>query len=432
MTWVERKLWNKITINGDWVQTTGELRVSESIDQLSRVAEFSLAEQPETEPVEGDTVRVITYDFTDGLMYTSFKGSINAITIESQPWAFTITANDQLRKLDRVRLSTDLDLTGMTPKEAMEAVLGYCGCSFDSADLADPDYILGQEEPLAWQVDTPGSQIAGDLSDVFGCVLMTIGEDRIVWLSHDATPEDDTGSYATFTRGESTGFGGHSRSHGDRSRVQNNWIVRGATIELNENCTAQVWARAEAENAQVGKHRFTAEQSFTSDLIQDESLAEAVVRRLMRWSNRLPDERSTPLINDVNVHPCTKITIMDPTYGMGSPPTYATVISVERQGNLMTLKLAAGPGGAEGDVSTGVDKICNDTHTSLDLPGDFDFPTFDYPDIDEGEVDDGGEDNDGYDDTGGEVSWTGIFTCGIDSIDIADAWIATDGTITDS
>lgn len=386
MTWSERHLWHRVTIEGNVVQTSGEVRISESVDQLSRVAEFSLAEQPTTEPEEGDSVLIETFDFTAGLVYTVFGGTVNALTIESQPWSMVLLANDQLRLLDRIREGADFTLTGMTPKEALMEVLDRVGCTYDPDDLADPDYVLGEREALQWMTDTPGSQITNELSSVFGCVLMTVGNDRILWLSHDATPANGTGSYATYTRGTSEGFVGHGRSKGDRARIQNNWIVRGVTAEINENCTATPFAKAVGTNPQLGRRRRTSEQVFSSDLIQSEDLAEAIVRRLMRETNRLPDERTTPMVNDPNVHPCTKVTIVDPTYGMGAT-TYATVLSVDRQGNQMTLRLAAGPGGSEGTVTTGVDKVCNDSHGDLDWPGDgFDFPDFDFPPIDIGEV----------------------------------------------
>lgn len=383
MTWTTRRLMHRVKINGD-VVLTGEVRISESIDQLSRVAEFSLSQQPENVPVEGDTVLIESFDFTADVVRSVYGGTVNAITTESFPWSMTLVCTDQLRLLDRVRQSTDLDLTGMTPKEALMAVLDSVGCTYDPDDLADPDYELGEREPLAWLIHTPGSQITSELSEVFGCVLLTVGNDRILWLSHDATPEDGAGSYATYTRGESIDFAGHGRSHGDRTRIQNNWIVRGVTAEISKQCTAQAWSKAIGTNPQLGRRRRTTEQSFQSDLIQSEDLAEAIARRLMRLTNRLPDERTTPMVNDPNVHPCTKLIIVDPTYGLGGT-TYATVLAVDRTGNQMTLRLSAGPGGDEGTVTHGVDKVCNDTHTDLDWPGDgFDFPDFDFPPIDLG------------------------------------------------
>lgn len=383
MTWTPRQLSHRVTIN-DEVVLTGEVRISESIDQLSRVAEFSLSQQPEDIPVEGDTVLIEAFDFTEDVVRSVYGGTVNAYTAESQPWSYTIVATDQLRLLDRVRQGTDLDLTGMTPKEALMAVLDYVGCTYDPDDLADPDYILGEREDLAWLIHTPGSQITSELSEVFGCVLLTVGNDRILWLSHDATPEDGTGAYGTYTRGESIDFAGHGRSHGDRTRIQNNWIVRGVTAEINKNCTAQAWAKAIGTNPQLGRRRRATEQSFQTDLAQSEDLLDKLVRRFMRLTNRLPDERTTPMVNDHNVHPCSKLTIVDPTYGLGGT-TYATVLAVDRTGNQMTLRLSAGPGGDEGTVTHGVDKVCNDTHSDLDWPGDgFDFPAFDYPPIDLG------------------------------------------------
>lgn len=395
MSWSARRLVHRVTIEGT-VIPTGDVRISESVDQLSRVAEFSLAAQPSPIPEAGDSVLIEQLDLTAGIVRAVFGGTMERPAVESQPWSMTVIATDQLRLLDRVRHGTDLDLTGLSPKQALMAVLDYCGCTYDADDLADPAYTLGTEEPLAWQIDTPGSQITGDLSSVFGCVLLTVGNDRILWLSHDATPEDNTGSYATVTRGSSPGFAGHGRGQGERSRIQNNWVVRGVVAEVSKQCTAQPWAKAVGSTPQLGRRRRTSEQTFQSDLIQSEDLAEAVVRRLMRETNRLPDDRTAPMMNDPNVHPCTKLTIVDPTYGMGDSPTFATVLAVDRQGHQMTLRLAAGPGGDDGTVTTGVDKVCNDTHTNLDWPGSgFGFPGFDFPPIDDGDsIVDGPEDID--------------------------------------
>lgn len=382
MTYAARSLWLRVKVNDLWVTTTGEIRISESLDQLARVAEFEIAEQPEIEPVEGDDVLIEWFDFTADLYYPLFGGEVNAVESESQPWQFVIRAVDQLALLRRVRTGSDLDLSTMTDGEAWKAVMDYVGVTYDDADVADAGYVLGEFEPVKWLIDTPASQVIGELDTVFGMVTETIGNNRVIRFPYDPVPDDGTGSFATYERAVTIDFRSNRRIHGDRDRIQNVWVVRGATTQFSDSCTATAWARAAISNPQLGRKVRVATQTFQSDLIQSEDLAEQIARRQMRITNRLPDDATASLVNDPNVHPGSKITIQDATYGVDADPRYFLVTAVDRQGTGMTLALTAGPPGDEGTVTTGVDKVCSDTHTDLNWPGGgFTFPGFDFPPI---------------------------------------------------
>lgn len=384
MAATQRRLWSRVYLNDVWTLTSGDITVNESLDSLTRVAEFDLAEQPTVAPAESDAVRIQWLDIDAATGWDLFGGEINAVEIESQPWAYVVRCTGQLSRLRRVRTASDLDLTGMTDGEAWKAVADYCGVTYDAADIADAGYVLGERVAVSWLLDVPGSQIIGELDTVLGMATIEIGNDRVIRFPYDPTPNDATGLYRTYTRGESIDFTAHRRTRGDRDQIQNVWVVRGATATDNDNCSLTPWARAESGNAQLGRGVSVTTQTFSSDLIQDEALAEAIVRRQMRLTNRLPDDATAECENDPNMHPGAKIAIVDPAYGVDADPRYFLVTAVNRTGAAMTLTLTAGPGGSEGTVTHGVDRVCNDLHFDVDWPGSFSFPGFDFPPFDIG------------------------------------------------
>lgn len=383
MTPSSRHLWQRVYINGieRFTDAGSAIVINESLSSLTRVAEFDLARQPGAEPDVGDDVRIDWIDFENGIYWTIFGGTINSLEVESQPWRFTVRATGQLALLRKVRTGDDKDFSGMTEGTAWKYVMDACGINYDDADVADTGYELGERVAVKWLLDTPASSVIQSLDEVFGMATIEIGDDRVIRFPYDPVPDDGTGSVATYERGASIDFQGHRRSYGDRDRIQNIWIVRGANVQIDENCSGQVWARSVATNPQLGRRVRVQTQEFQSDLIQDEAVAEALVRRFMSISNRSPDEATATAENNPNVHPGSKITITDTTYGIDADPRYFTVTSVDRTGFDMSLTLVAGPGGGEGTVTHGVDRVCNDTHTDTDWPGSFDFPPFDTPPV---------------------------------------------------
>ncbi len=393
MSLTEHRRFIQVSIAGEVVKTTEDVSITEAIDNLCTVAEFTLAAMPIPEPAIGDDVLIEWIELdTIPLTFPMFGGTISAIDVDSEPWQFTVRCVDQLELLRKIKNGSDMDLTGMTEGEAVQAVLDYCGVDYDIADIADTGYVLGDQVDVKWLKDgtTSGAQIIAELNRVFRMSLFTIGNNRVIRLPYDPTPADGTGAYATYEKGVDIEFDAHHRTYGDRDRVQNVWVVRGATRESNDgSCSRTVWARAEDGGLLVGTSRRArvAMQEFPSDLIQDEALAEAIVRRLMQDTNRLPDDGSAILENDPNLHQCSKIAIVDPQYGIEANPRYFLVRSVARTGLTMSLELTAGPPGADGTVTHGVDKVCTDVHTDDDWPGPgggFDWADPEYPPVDPG------------------------------------------------
>jgi hypothetical protein len=251
-------------------------------------------------------------------------------------------------------------------------------------------YVLGAVTDLHWIEGVTGAQILTEFNQVFGTALVTVGNNRVIRFRYDLPPTDGTGKYRDFHKGVDADWAAHHRAHGDRDQIQNFWSIRGASYPCGSGsppaCTCQSWSRSIDGNAQLGgNHIRVTQQSVTSDIIQDEALAEFVVRRQMRMTNRLPDTATVEAVNDPNVHPGTKVGLIDHTYGINTEALrLCTTQGVDRTGNGMTLALVCGDPGDEGTVTHGVEKVCNDTHADVDVPGSFDPPDFDFPPIDVG------------------------------------------------
>lgn len=375
----------RVKINGEEVRA-GDVQLTKSLDQICSVAQFSMVARPDDEPVDTDTVLIELIDPVVGASWPVFGGTVNGIDVESQPWSFRITACDQLEKLRRVRQTSDLDLTGMTEGEAWKAIADACGIDYDDADVdgADSGYVIGAHEDVKWHKDgtTSGAQIIQELDSVFGNATMTIGDNRVIRIHLDEVPDDATGVIRTFTKGTSANFLAHRRSKGNRDQLQNVWNVLGVRREVSKTCTAQSWASAVSGSGYLAsRHVRVPAGSFSSDLIQDESLAVAIVERLMKRTNRLPDNATIAALYDPNVHPGSKIKVIDITYGIGTTGAgrLFMVRSVSLQGNTMTLDCQAGPPGDVGTVTHGTEKVCSDTHSTSSIDDGYTEPDVGFP-----------------------------------------------------
>jgi len=385
----ETKRYYRVTISGTVMRIAPDLQVNESLDQITTVAEFSLGERPETLPAIGDSVLIELIDVGAGRAYPLFGGSVNIIAVTSQPWNFKVTACDQLEKLRRIRVTSDLDLTGLTDREAWMAIADACDIDYDPDDIQGNEYELGAYVDVKWHADnqTTGAMMIDELDRVFGYKSFTVGNNRVVRIRLDQTPEDGTGLYGTFTRGVDATFAANARTVGDRDQLQNAWVVKGVTDEISKSCTAQVWAKSSDGSGYLASRRVRIPMSeFSSDLIQHEALAVAIVERLMKITNRLPDNFSVTVLNDHNIHIGSKIKIVDHTKGIGTGSGVFTMVrSLVRSGNMMSLELGAGPGGDIGTVTHGTEKVCSGTGTDIDRGGDFTDGDFGYPPLTDGD-----------------------------------------------
>lgn len=391
MSWSFERSHIRVSINGTPVKTTEEPSITADLGNLCRTAEFVLAGEPDPEPLTSD---VVTIELIEGdTVWVLFGGTINSVDVESgggaTDWEYHILAVDQLEKLRATNKSGDLDLTGLTDIEAWKAVADYCGVIYDDADIEGAAFILGQRADVSWKDDasTGGAAIIQELDDVFGCATMTIGDNRVIRIVVDWTPADDTGLYRTYTKTTADDWQGHHRGRGDRDQIQNVWRVTGASVDSADgSCTSTPWAFAVNGNAQIGRRVRTAEQTFSSDFIQDESLAEAIVRRLMRRYNRGPDLANISASVDANLHPGSKAKLVDHTYGIETGSGRRCLVSsVSIAGFGLTADLICGAAGAEGTVTHGVDKVCGDSHTDPDWDDGFTDPSADYPPLDAGD-----------------------------------------------
>jgi hypothetical protein len=390
MTWSERRRHLRVYINGSMVRTSAP-NITASLSLAPRTAEFNLASRPGIQPARGDTVliKLIADDLDKS--WDIYGGKIDALEVESEPWAYYVRCVDQLELLRATHKGTDMQIGrgSTTDGEEWAAILSYCEIDFELDDMVEAGIILGTRMPLYWHNDssTTGGQVLSELDTMTGCATITVGNNRVIRIAPDYVPETDTGSYKTLEKGVNADWVSHRRAQGSRDDIQNVWRARGASVELNSSCTATPWAFAVDGNAQIGRKVRTPEQSITSDFIQDEQHARRLVEQSMRRFNKVPDLATITMELDPNVHPGTKLVLVDPTYGIMTPALGRIVLvtSVTIDGLLMTCEAEAGPGGDLGTITTGVDKVCGDTHTNPDWPGDFEFPEPTFPPLDLGD-----------------------------------------------
>lgn len=376
--------YTRVTIAGDVVKIVdGSVQINESVEQLCSVASFSLNARPSSTPANGDSVLIEQIDMDAHVAYALFGGTINIVEVDSAPWTFRITACDQLEKLRRVKQTGDLDLTGMTEGEAWKAIADACDLDYDDDDICDSGYHLGGYVDVKWHDDqsTSGGAMIAELDRVFGHATMTIGDNRVIRIHLDEAPDDGTGLYRSYTKDVNVTFLTNRRSLGDRDQLQNVWTVTGVTDEISKSCTAQSWAKSVSGSGYLSSRRVrVAEQTFSSDFIQDESLAVEIVKRLMRKTNRLPDTASIAIANDPQIHPGKKVRIIDHSYGNATGAgRYGMIRSLVRSGNTMACEITSGPGGDTGTITHGTEKVCNDTQSSGSRDDGFVDPGFDYP-----------------------------------------------------
>lgn len=392
MPLVEQARFLRVTMGDTIVKTTPDVRISASFDQLNRVCTFELAEQPSATPADGAAVLVELVDSTNGVAYDMFGGLVDGgPETESEPFGMSVRAVDQLSNLRIVRTGSDLNLTGMTPKEAKISIFDYCELDYDPDDIVVVDYELGALEPVKWLADgvTTAAQIITEIDRIFGLTTQTVGNNRIISFRYDLMPEDGVGLYRTLTKGASFDFQSHHRTRGSRNDLQTIWSVNGVSHPFNDDqCSDTPWAKSVHGTARVGRSRRVPESSDQSDLIQDEALAAEVVRRHMARTSGIADSGTATTVTSRNLHPGSKMGIYDPTYGVRALPRYYCVTSVEITGLRTDLTLVAGPPGDEGTVTSGVDRVCNETHTAGDNPGDFTPPDLGFPPLDGGTLGD--------------------------------------------
>lgn len=390
MTWREGRFWTRVRRNGTPIDALETPSTSESLDALTNTATFSPATLPTL--AANDDIAIEWIDTANGITRYTFAGDLMDLKTTSQPQATDVPARGPLGKLDFVRkvVDGDLELTGMTDGEAVEAVLAYCGIDFDAADIYDVGYVLGERFPLFWRIDEPGSKVVGQIDEWLGCKTFEVGNARVIRRYYDLAPTTGAGLWRTYTKGASRDLWDVRRDYGRPDTIQNAWKVTGPTVKCGSQdaCTCTPWAKAIDANPQTGSLRSRrAFQTQQTDILQDQSALEWWVRRQMRMRNRMTDEATIVALNDANAHPTSKTRLIDPTtYIDAGGGRYYIATGVTRAGSEMTIVAEGGPPGDEGTVTSGVEMICNDTDVpGVEWPGDFTPPDVGYPPIDIGD-----------------------------------------------
>lgn len=371
-----------VLINGVMVRIADEPSITESLDGFATVTEFELLDRPATIPAEDDVVQVWRVNLSDSTYIPLFGGYLLGRDVESEPHQMVFRAIDELSKLDAIRTTSDLDLTGMTDGEAWQAVAGVCGVSFDPLDIQDTGYVLGERAPVYWKVGSSGASVIQELDRVFGTKTMTVLNNRVVRFAYDRVASS-ANIQRTYTKGESADFWKHHKATGDSDQVQSMWEVQGGSVPCGDqdSCSCVVWAKSIGTTPKKGKMiQAIPTSTFQSDLIQDEVLAAAISRRLMRWYNRVPIILSAEVETDANIHPGSVIGVFDPTYAFDDTSTKPyTVLTCDKRGSFMTISAVGGVGGSTGTTTTGVEQRCNNTNLDIDWGGDWDLPDITLP-----------------------------------------------------
>lgn len=380
MTWSKVRPWFRFKLDGEQIVSTGDLVQNESLVQMTQVVQVELYDQPELAKSQPMTVDYIDYE-ADTIV-RQFAGELGHVNTLSFPHSVTLTGVGVLTNL-RLSPNADVDLTGMTDGEAIQAVLEGCDIPFDPDDIHDMEYVLGAEVPVKWTKDQSGWEIVKEIDLVFGTCTMEIGDARVVRFSYDLVP-DAGDSYRSFANGVDSDFFTHERDLWDKDQIQNKFHVTGATWEGtgdDDNCRYTPWARASGPNLDLGgSGRRVKTEPFHSDIIQDQTLAEWVARRLMRWYNRQPDRLGISTKNDINLCPGRVVTVESEVYGIDLPVAKPyVIIGVDRRGPTILLDCVGGLAGAEGTVTFGVEKVCNKAISDVGVPGLFEPPLLGVP-----------------------------------------------------
>lgn len=371
-----------VLINGVMVRVAEEPSITEALDGFATVTEFELIDRPDPIPAEDDVVEVWRVNLDDETYIPLFGGYLLGRDAESEPHGLVFRAIDELSKFNAIRTTSDLALTGMTDGEAWQAVATVCGVTFDPADIQDTGYVLGERAPVYWKVGTSGASVIQELDRVFGAKTMTVLNNRVVRFAYDRVASS-ANIQKTYTKGESADFWKNHKATGDSDQVQSMWEVTGASVPCGDenSCSCVVWAKSIGANPKKGKKlQAVPTGTFQSDLIQDEAIARAISRRLMRWYNRIPVIISAEVQTDANIHPGSVIGIEDPTYGIGDATVKPyTVLTCDKRGSLMTVSAVGGTAGPTGTTTSGVEQRCNNTNLDIDWEGDWGLPTIGLP-----------------------------------------------------
>jgi hypothetical protein len=377
--------WFRLYIDGTPYNISSEYTQNESLfDSITRVLQADIVDTPTLST--GQSIALETIDAKALTTVDQFSGTLNTITAARFPNEVTLTCTGPLAKLRRTRV-TDLDISGQTDEQAAKTILSFCGISYLDANIAGNGYVLGQRVPIIWKAGQSGAELMAELNRVFGYALIEVGDGIVCRFPYDLAPSV-ADSVKLFNAGNSYYYHDGSRIRGDIDAIQNIWDITGASYECpgsttEETCTCAIWAHAEADHPKLGAGVYTQSQTFSSEIIQDANLAQAIATRQMRWYNREPDNIVIETYNDPTMAPGRVVSIIDSVYGMDfSTETAYLVLRLDRRGDFMTLNCVGGAAGATGTVTSGVEKKCNDLSTNLPDPPDLGgFPGFDSPDF---------------------------------------------------
>ena len=332
------------------------------------------------EPALATNLQADLYQDIGAVTTPQFKGHSNKISASAHPHRVVITNVGPLARL-RQCPTRNHNLTGMTDGQIVRYILFHCNINFQDANIQSANYVVGAIEPVYWLRDMPGAELIQELDRIFGMATIEIENGIILRFPYERAPST-ANITKTYTVGVDAEIYDDQRARGDLDAITNIWQVTGLSYttpesEGGDGATRTIWARGEADNPAFNTGDRNRSGSFQSSIIQSQSLAEYVVRRLMRWWNRQPDEITVIADNLISVRPGTVIGFKDPVYGIDLPAgavnTPYLVLTVDRRGDDMTLQCVGGPAGALGTITSGIEVIQNDD----DSPGTSVPPPFD-------------------------------------------------------
>lgn len=362
MSWLQRLISPRVTLRGSRVNVAGEVVITEALEQTYAVCDFDLNSTPADPPAANDAITVQMYDRGTETASTQFWGYVASSNNEDTPHRISVTCRGALSPMETCTNDSgaDINFTGDTDGEAVEALLTYCGVDFTSADIQDAGYVLGAREAVKWHKGDRAADLWLELDRVFGMKTLDVGAGRVVRFHYNLAPTSVPVAKRHYRRSD-TRLYQLNRLKGDLSQIRNKWRVTGPTLDCGD-CQCTVYAERADNNALLGTGVRNMGEPFSSDLIQDTSLAEAIARRLMRWYNRQPVELTIRVQNDPGLRVGHTVSVLDDVYGIDlAEDTVLTVVSLDRRGDAMTLQLVGGEPGEEGSGVSGVEEQCNDT-----------------------------------------------------------------------
>lgn len=357
-----------LTIAGDQTLPTSVSIVSELGECLTTSADIEIIVASGAAPAVKQAVSLDIADLATSLLWPVFAGYVQETVATSDPNRVVVRCQGEL-SLMRDTWDADTDFSGDTDGDTVKAALTASGVTYTSGHIQDAGYVLGAIVPVVGTKRTARSTIVKELDRILGMALVEIAGD-VQRFAYSLVP--DAGDVVkTFTRGVDADFWGNERRRGPIDDIKNYWNVTGVgfpcdgsgAYDAEGSCNCTIFGKAQGTNTALGSGVRVEPSGESSDVIQDQDLAEAVAARLMAWYNRNQDRITVQTGFDPVVTIGMTIGVKDPIAGVHMTSDAADkpyVITRQEIADFdATYQCVGGVAGDTGTVTSGVEKRCN-------------------------------------------------------------------------